>query len=94
MLYDERTAEAVGRCVATQVARSGGVAIVADPGRPGGRAAFLRGASAAARGSGPFAERLRFEEEPLPRQWCGASASASVGICQIHGGLEEPGETC
>ena len=80
MLYDAATAEAVGRCAAQQ-SRLGTTTVIADPGRPGGRAAFLRGVASA---RGPdFAHSLHFKAEGLPQRWCGASQSAAIGICEL-----------
>lgn len=84
LLYDEATAEALGKRVARQVA-CGTTAIVTEPGRQQGlgRAAFLRGVSA----SGLLGDgRFRFVEEAVPRRWCGREEPCtSVGVCVLEG---------
>ena len=68
LLYDEATAEALGRR-AVQHVQSGGRAIIADPGRPGGRAAFARGVRSSRAGPGTAARgRQRQMKRKKPRR--------------------------
>ena len=76
MLYDVKTAEAVGRCAA-RASQDGAAVVVAEPGRfeGKGREHFFRGFHAAGGRSGG-----RFEKEPISRaalRGLGASLSWS-----------------
>ena len=84
LLYDEATAEALGRRAAQHM-RVGGRVIIADPGRPGGRAAFVRGLrfSSGNAAAPTRAARAEFVEQSLPRRWRGTRSDASVGICVL-----------
>ena len=84
LLYDEATAEALGRRAAQHM-QVGGRVIIADPGRPGGRAAFVRGLRfSSGNAAAPMrAARAEFVEQPLPRRWRGTRSEASVGICVL-----------
>jgi|UniRef100_A0A7S4MNH3 predicted nicotinamide N-methyase len=84
MLYDSSLAEAVGRRVAMHLDR-GGRAVLADPGRPGGRDALLRGMRSKNTARATRAARAGFVEHALPRRWRPSrSAKVSVGICVLE----------
>ncbi|KAL1518913.1 hypothetical protein AB1Y20_003186 [Prymnesium parvum] len=79
LLYDEAVAHAVGKHV-SQHLQHGGHAIIADPGRPGGRAAFSSGLHSCSATRGMV---HHFVEQALPKRWSGSSSNATVGICTL-----------
>ena len=84
MLYDASLAEAVGRRVAMHLDR-GGRALLADPGRPGGRDALWRGMRSKSAARATRAARAGFVDQALPRRWRPSrSTNVSVGICVLE----------
>lgn len=79
LLYDQETAHSLGRQVGKHISR-GGHAIIADPGRPGGREAFWRGVAFSRTASGPL---RNFVECALPSRWAGTSGKATIGVCML-----------
>ena len=79
LMYDDDVAFALGRHVRAQRER-GATAILADPGRKGGRfrAAFARG----------LGEDVHFVEQRLPKRWRADVPSCGVSVLRPAGGRE------